>query len=143
MRYAYGMGAAGALALLVAAVPVKAYDSHGLGPPPATWVAPGALHDYGPGYAVLRPWYLDPQFGTRRYYRSYEPHQRPMPVYIEPNYRLQGGFPHAYPMTGYIFPYPRARYGYPHPPPPPAYPPPAYAPPPTYAPPPGYLPPLK
>ncbi len=124
MRIAYGLSAAGALALLLTGVPATAYNGPGYGPPPVAWAAPEALYDYGRGYAVMRPWYLDPQFGTRRYYRTYEPYQAPLPVYIEPNYRLQGGYPHAYPMTGYIFPYPRARYGYPHPPPP-AYPPPS------------------
>ncbi len=118
----------------VSAAPATAFDTRSSGPPPE-WAGPGAAYDFGPGFALLRPWYLDPQYGTRRFYRKRDPYQYPMPVYIEPNYRFSGGYPHSYPLTGYIYPYPQRRYIPPPPPPAPE--------PPMVLEPPRGLPPLK
>lgn len=94
----------------LSAAPASGFDTRSPGLPPATFAGPGAVYDYGPGFALLKPWYLDPEYRIRRYYRARDPYQYPMPVYVEPNFRFSGGYPHAYPLTGYVYPYPQVHY---------------------------------
>lgn len=98
---------AAAVLMIPASASAQYYNPQAFGTPPAAYMPQGQVYNYGPGYANMNPWYLDPQYGTRRFYQTNEPNQFPAPVYTEPNYRFDGGYPHAYPNTGYVYPYPQ------------------------------------
>lgn len=110
MRISLAVSNVAVVAVCLSIAPASAFDRRSPGLPPSAFADPGAVYDYGPGFALLKPWYLDPEYRVRRYYRARDPRQYPMPVYIEPNYRMSGGYPHAYPLTGYIYPYPQVQY---------------------------------